>query len=66
MASFDNLELAQGRTCPVSEPAVEVHLVGVMYRDDSSIFGQQFDVALPRVLDGGAAVVHDLAAGREP
>jgi len=50
----------------VSEPAVEVHLVGVMYRDDSSIFGQQFDVALPRVLDGGAAVVHDLAAGREP
>jgi len=28
MVSFDNLELAQGGTCPVSEPAVEVHLTG--------------------------------------
>jgi len=40
MVSFDNLELAQGETCPVSEPAVEVHLPDVMYRDYSSIFGQ--------------------------
>ncbi len=40
MVSFDNLELAQGGTCPVSEPAIEVHLAGMMYRDYSSIFGQ--------------------------
>jgi len=40
MVSFDNLELAHGEACPVSEPAAEVHLAGVMYRDYSSIFGQ--------------------------
>ncbi len=40
MVSFDNLELAQGEMCPVSETAIKVHLAGMMYRDYSSIFGQ--------------------------
>jgi hypothetical protein len=31
MVPFDNLELAQGETCPVSEPAVEAHLAGVTW-----------------------------------